>query len=74
MGKKKIQRGRPKKPESESKTSFLQVRLLKSEHDSFAEAARLVGLPLSSWVRERLRIIARKELQEYGKTVKFLDK
>lgn len=77
MGKKKAQPnkpiGRPKKPEGESKTQFLQVRLLELERDGFAEAARLAGIPLSTWVRERLRIVARKELQEYGKRAEFLD-
>ena len=73
MRKKKAQRGRPKKPEGESKKQFLQVRLLDSERDGFAEAARLAGIPLSTWVRERLRVIARKELKDYGKTADFID-
>ena len=75
MSKKKLKKspGRPKKPEGESKTQFLQVRLLELERDGFAEAARLAGIPLSSWVRERLRVIARKELKEYGKKAKFID-
>ena len=76
MTKKKSKKspGRPKKLEGESKTRFLQVRLLELERDGFAEAARLAGIPLSSWVRERLRVVARKELEEFGKTVDFLEK
>jgi len=75
MGKKKkVYRGRPKKPVGESKKQFLQVRLLDSERDGFAEAARLAGIPLSTWVRERLRVVARKELEDYGKTAYFIEK
>ena len=76
MGKKAAKRsaGRPPKAEGESKTHYLQVRLLETEHSGFAEAARLAGIPLSSWVRERLRIVARQELEEYGKSADFIDK
>jgi len=44
----------------------------KSEKKSFDTAADLAGLPLSSWVRVRLRNLAAKELKEYGRIAYFL--
>jgi hypothetical protein len=66
--------GRPPKPAGEAKAHFLQVRLQEGERDAFAEAADMAGVPLSTWVRERLRIVVREELKRYGKTPLFLDK
>lgn len=73
MGKAK-KRGRPVKSKTDSKAHLLQVRLQAAEKDGFEQAAAMAGLGLSTWVRERLRTIARKELSEYGKTPKFLEK
>ncbi|MBC8350366.1 MAG: hypothetical protein H8E66_00155 [Planctomycetes bacterium] len=73
MGKKKT-RGRPKKKVADSKSQLLQVRLEQSEKDGFEAAAKMAGIPLSTWVRERLRIIAVDELERYGKTPKFIKK
>ena len=73
MGKKKKKRiGRPPKPPSKAKSRYLQVRVEQSEKSSFDTAAELAGLPLSAWVRERLRSIAKEELESYGKPVDFL--
>ena len=71
MGKKK-QRGRPKKKASEAKVHLLQVRLEASEKKGFEQAAKMADIPLSEWVRERLRGIATEELGELGKKPKFL--
>ncbi|HEX4131397.1 MAG TPA: hypothetical protein VHZ24_15260 [Pirellulales bacterium] len=49
-----------------------QIRLQPSEKEGFAEAAQLAGLSLSAWMRERLRIAAKKELEQFGKTAVFL--
>jgi hypothetical protein len=40
--------------------------------EAFRVAADLAGLALSAWVRERLRLAARRELEEAGKSVPFL--
>ena len=69
MGK---QRGRPKKARDEKRTYAMQVRLEKREGEAFSAAARLAGLPLSMWVRERLRSAARNELKQAGEAVPFM--
>jgi hypothetical protein len=68
---KKLQ-GRPPKSVEDSKTQYLQVRVTSSEKDGFDQAAKLAGIPLSTWVRERLRVIARQELKEVGEAVPFI--
>lgn len=73
MGKKRS-RGRPKKKEADSKNQLLQVRLEQSEKDGFAAAAKMAGLPLSTWVRLKLRESAVAELEQFGKTPKFIKK
>ena len=72
--KKKKTIGRPKKPSERVMGRYLQVRLQDAEHGDFVEAAELAGVPLSTWVRERLRIVARKELESYGKEASFLSR
>ncbi len=62
-------RGRPKKPESESKRRAFQIRLTEAEKQAFEDAARISGLSASSWARERLRAWAREELKAAGKNV-----
>jgi len=64
--------GRPKKNRDESKGELLQVRLEPREKQGFSEAAALSGLALSAWVRERLRLVARQELQGLGKPIPFI--
>jgi len=48
------------------------MRLEPVEKEAFRAAAELAGLDLSAWIRERLRGLARKELEGAGKTVPFL--
>ena len=36
------------------------------------EAAKIAGIPLSSWVRERLRLAAIHELEAAGKRIPFI--
>ena len=69
MSKKRI--GRP--PKERTRDGFLEVRLDVEEKQAFKDAADLAGLALSAWVRERLRALARKELEEAGKKVAFLE-
>jgi uncharacterized protein (DUF1778 family) len=54
------------------KTELIKARASKAEKQSFQQAADLAGLPLSAWVRERLRRAARLELQEAGKEIPFV--
>jgi hypothetical protein len=63
-------KGRP--PSDKTKQDYLEVRLDADEKQAFKDAADLSGLALSAWVRERLRLVARKELDEAGKQVAFL--
>jgi hypothetical protein len=65
-------RGRPPLDLNQSKAEYLEVRLGAAEKQAFKDAADLAGLALSSWVRERLRRVARKELDEAGRPVAFL--
>jgi hypothetical protein len=51
----------------------LQVRLSGPERAAFEDAARVAGLSISAWVRERLRRTAREELQSAGIKVPFIE-
>jgi mobilization protein NikA len=66
--------GRPKKKAAESKTDYIEVRCEESEKQAFRQAAEAVGLPLSGWIRERLRRAARKELEDMDMPVAFLER
>jgi hypothetical protein len=68
MAKKK--RAAPRK--NAVKSDNLLVRLGPAEKATFADAAALSGLSLSAWVRERLRRVARRELEDAGRPVGFL--
>lgn len=57
---------------SNQKVDILEVRLAKGEKDAFRDASELAGIPLSAWVRERLRRVARVELEEAGRRIAFL--
>ena len=54
------------------KTDWMKLRLQPEEKEAFGQAAEIAGVPLSAWVRERLRWAARRELDEAGKPVPFL--
>ncbi|MEO8380413.1 MAG: hypothetical protein ABI779_12175 [Acidobacteriota bacterium] len=56
----------------EPKDQVVIIRLSSSEKEAFREAAALSGLGLSSWVRERLRRTASRELDEIGRTAAFI--
>jgi hypothetical protein len=55
-----------------TKDEYLDVRLERAEKQAFKEAAELAGIPLATWVRERLRHVARRELQAAGRPIAFL--
>jgi len=65
-------RGRPKSTDS-IKEEYMELRLFAVEKEAFNRAAQAAGLSLSAWVRERLRRIAKKELEEMNLPVAFLD-
>ena len=65
-------RGGQPKPPDKVKGRYLQLRVTEPEKDGFGAAADLAGLSLAAWVRERLRLAARRELSEAGKSVSFL--
>lgn len=64
--------GRPKKEASERKTEALLIRLMIAEKEGFQLAADIAGISLSSWVRERLRLSAIRELEQAGRRVPFV--
>jgi len=55
-----------------SKDQLLQIRVSEAEKQSFAAAAELAGIPLSAWVRERLRLAAIRDLESAGQKVPFV--
>jgi hypothetical protein len=51
----------------------MELRVGPKEKEAFKQAADLAGIPLSAWIRERLRRAARKELEEADKPIPFLE-
>lgn len=68
----KKRRGRPPKGSADVKSETVLLRLDPGEKRGFSEAARIAGLPLSAWIRERLRKAAKGELREASLAVPFL--
>ena len=54
------------------KQQVLQIRLADEEKEGFQQAAELAGIPLSSWVRERLRLAAIRDLESAGQKIPFV--
>lgn len=54
------------------RTDLMQLRLQPEEKQAFQEAAELAGIPLSAWVRERLRRAALRELEDASRPVPFI--
>jgi len=54
------------------KSDRTEIRLSEQEKQAFQMAADLSGIPLSAWMRERLRSAARRELIDAGQKVPFL--
>jgi hypothetical protein len=54
------------------KAQVLQIRLTDQEKQGFQAAADLAGIPMSSWVRERLRLAAIRDLESAGRKVPFV--
>lgn len=56
------------------RTENILLRVQPEEKAAFREAAEIAGLPLSAWIRERLRRATIRELEEAGKPIRFLNK
>ena len=56
-----------------AKTETLQIRITPTEKQGFSAAARLAGIPVSSWVRERLRLAAIRDLESAGLKTPFIN-
>lgn len=54
------------------KTDWLKIRITPPEKAGFQEAAKLAGLSLSAWARERLRRAAIRELEDASRSIPFL--
>lgn len=54
------------------KDRVLQIRITDAEKRGFEIAAEIAGIPLSSWVRERLRLACIRDLESAGQKVPFL--
>jgi len=57
--------------DNERKVEHLAIRLNSDEKQAFIDAATVAGIPLSVWVRERLRQAAIKELDSVGHPIAF---
>jgi uncharacterized protein (DUF1778 family) len=57
----------------QSKVEILQIRLTPAEKAGIGQAAALAGISVSSWVRERLRLAAIRDLESAGLRVPFVD-
>ena len=66
-------RGRPPKGSDKVRGIRLDMRLNEAEKEGFRAAAELAGLDLSAWIRERLRLVARKELEDANRPIPFLN-
>ena len=72
MKTKKARLGRPPKGSGLTKSESILLRLDPGEKKGFGDAAQFAGVPLTVWIRERLRQMARKELEVAGMPVAFL--
>lgn len=55
------------------KDSQILIRVSDLEKKGFERAAKIAGIGVSAWARQRLRSSAIKELQELGERVVFLE-
>jgi uncharacterized protein (DUF1778 family) len=74
MKTKPSKRGRPQGSSGKAKGEVMQIRMDAAEKQTFTDAASLDGKDLSEWVRDRLRRLARQELEQAKMPVAFLAK
>jgi hypothetical protein len=56
-----------------AKDHVLQIRVTEAEKAGFQASAEVAGIPLSSWVRERLRQAAIRDLATTGQRAPFVE-
>ncbi len=56
------------------KSEILKLRVSPEEKQGFKEAAHLAGIPVSTWMRERLRLAAIREMEGAGLPIPFIQK
>lgn len=54
------------------RTDSIEIRVQPEEKAAFRDAAALAGIPLSAWIRERLRRVAIRELEDASRPIPFL--
>jgi predicted DNA binding CopG/RHH family protein len=64
-------RGRPKK--QNPLDEYIELRVTESEKKAFRDAAGRSGIPMATWIRERLRNVAIRELEKADLPVAFLE-
>jgi hypothetical protein len=57
---------------TDRKEEVVIIRLSTLEKQGFREAADIAGIGLSTWIRERLRRAATRELEEAGRIAPFI--
>ena len=67
-----MKKRQPSAVSSSLKTKLFQMRLDAGEKQAFNDAAKIAGLSLSAWVRERLRRAAIRELEDANRKIAFL--
>jgi hypothetical protein len=55
-----------------TKDEYIEIRVLATEKEGFVMASDLAGVSLSSWIRERLRMAAIRELESAGRRIPFV--
>ena len=68
-----MNRGRPKKVAGALQSETLPLRVQPLEKTAFQQCADLSGVSLTSWVRERLRLAAIRELESAGRRIPFVE-
>ena len=66
-------RGRPKKSSEDTLSESVLLPMQPREKEAFTNASDLAGVPLSAWMRERLRLAAREELDRVGQKAAFIE-
>jgi uncharacterized protein (DUF1778 family) len=62
-------RGRPKK--DNPLDEYIELRVTTAEKQAFRDAAEYTGIPLATWMRERLRRVASRELDSANLPIAF---
>ena len=50
----------------------IKIRLTTREKESFERCSGIAGIGLSAWIRERLRTVATRELEQVGEVAPFI--